>query len=366
MSFTKRKIDYTKNYNDMALLDESDFTNQMFETAHPFMNQFKKDCYAEIGVADNYIERNHPDGVDKLNQDDEKIKIHYETYFLPKETSRGTIFMLHGFTGFTGKFYEVIYYFLKQNYSVVALDFRGHGYSYRELDDGHFAKTYIHNFDSFISDTLKVYDEAIAPNKNDKPVIIYSHSMGGGVAANLIEQRPELFDGAILSCPMLGMITAGLPNWLIKIICRLQIAKNGGTDYIIGAHDFDYKGEFKMNCGPSVSFNRYAYYNELRKVDKHYFSKYATYRFIFEAINGGKKAAKPRNAAKVTMPVLMFQAETDKYVKAKEQEIFAENASNCEVVMMSGTEHELFSSHNEILHAYYYEIFSFCDKIFKN
>ena len=66
------------------------------------------------------------------------------------------------------------------------------------------------------------------------------------------------------------------------------------------------------------------------------------------------------------MPVLMFQAETDKYVKAKEQEIFAENASNCEVVMMSGTEHELFSSHNEILHAYYYEIFSFCDKIFKN
>ena len=351
----------------MELLDENDFINQMRTIAEPFMAKFKKDGYVEIAQAtpEDYACKTASvsSGATKLNDDSGKIKIHYETYFLPEQESRGTIFMLHGFTGFTGKFYEVIYYFLKQNYSVVALDFRGHGYSFRELDDGHYAKTYIHNFDSFISDTMKVYEQVVKPNSHSKPVIIYSHSMGGGVAARLIEEFPDAFNAAILSCPMLGMITAGLPNWIIKIICCIQIAKNGGTDYIIGAHDFDYKGEFQLKCGPSVSFNRYAYYNELRKVDTHYFSKYATYRFIFEAINGGKKAAKPKNAAKVKIPVLLLQAEHDTYVKEKEQEIFAKNAKNCKVVLMEGCEHELFSSHNEYLTKYYYELFNFCDSI---
>lgn len=358
----------------IELLDEDNFIEQMRNVAEPFISQFKKDGYVEIGNA-SIKDRNsrtsnktsNPDAnePEKLNSPDGKIKIHYETYFLAEEQSKGIIFMLHGFTGFTGKFYEVIYYFLKHNYSVVALDFRGHGYSYRELDDGHYAKTYIENFDSFISDTMTLYDQVLAPRvkSNNEKVILYSHSMGGGVAANLIELYPDKFAGAILSCPMLGMITAGLPSWLIKILCRIQILKNGGTDYIIGAHDFDYKGEFKMNCGPSVSFNRYAYYNELRKVDTHYFSKYATYRFIYEAINGGKKAAKPKNAKKASCPILMFQAEIDKYVKAKEQKIFAQNAQNCRIVFMEDCEHELFSSHNEFLQKYYYEIFNFCDTI---
>ena len=359
--------------NKIQLLDENNFIEQMRTVAEPFMAQFKKDGFVEIAdvKSGDVVGKTALEG-EKLNDDSGKVKIHYETYFLPSEKSRATIFMLHGFTGFTGKFYEVIYYFLKQNYSVVALDFRGHGYSYRELDDGHFAKTYIENFDSFISDTMAVYEKVVAPHiekssveksqGRKSKVILYSHSMGGGVAARLIEEFPDTFDAAILSCPMLGMITAGLPNWLIKILCRIQMKKNDGTDYIIGTHDFDYSGEFKMNCGPSVSFNRYAYYNELRKVDKHYFSKYATYRFIYEAINGGKKAAKPANVRKVACPTLLFQAEIDKYVKAKEQNDFARYAKNCTFVKMEECEHELFSSHNDKLEKYYYEIFSFCDK----
>ncbi|MCR4789696.1 MAG: lysophospholipase [Treponemataceae bacterium] len=337
-----RTIDYSRKMENLELLDEGDFINQMRNVAEPFMNKYKKDGYTTI---------------------EGDIKIHYETYFLPAEESKATVFMLHGFTGFTGKFYEVIYYCLKMKYSVVALDFRGHGYSYRELDDGHHAKTYIENFDTFISDTFKVYEDVVKPNSNGKPVFIYSHSMGGGVAANLIEEHPEYFDGAVLSCPMLGMVTAGLPNWLIKILCRIMINKNGGTDYIIGAHDFDYKGEFTMKPSEAYSFNRYAYYNELRKVDTHYFSKYATYRFIYEAIRGGKKASRPKACRKADLPVLMFQSEIDGYVKPGEQKTFAKNAPDCQIVFMSGAEHELFSSQNRILNAYYYEIFSFYDKI---
>ena len=355
--FTQRIADYSKSYPGMELLDENNFTQQMFSIAHPFMNQFKKDEFITL-PADEDAKKSP----EKLTE----VRIHAETYFLPKDESRATIFMLHGFTGFTGKFYEVIYYFLKQHYSVVAIDFRGHGHSSRELDDGHDAKTYIQKFESYISDTLAIYEKLVKPNSNGKPIFLYAHSMGGAVATHLVELHPEYFAGVILSCPMFGVNSGSIPQPVVKALCKLMILKNGGTDYIAGAHDFDYKGEFTMKCGKSVSFNRYAYYNELRKVDTRYFSKYATYRWLSQAMRGGKNACKPKNAQKANLPILLIQCEFENVVTAKEHKLFAQNAPNIDVLLMKDCEHELFSSHNEYLGAYYYEIFSFYDKILQN
>ena len=59
--------------------------------------------------------------------------IHYEA--LINSDEKAAIVISHGFCEFYPKYHEMFYYFYEAGYSVFFVEHRGHGFSYREIDD---------------------------------------------------------------------------------------------------------------------------------------------------------------------------------------------------------------------------------------
>lgn len=66
--------------------------------------------------------------------------------------------------------------------------------------------------------------------------------------------------------------------------------------------------------------------------------------------------------ARIKIPVLMFQAEKDVFVKNDAQDAFAAKAGTCRLVKLPGLRHELYFNEGEGLRQYWERIFSFYEE----
>ena len=64
-------------------------------------------------------------------------------------------------------------------------------------------------------------------------------------------------------------------------------------------------------------------------------------------------------AAEIKIPLLLFQAEHDDFVKPSGQNIFAGKLSNCTLIKVAGSKHDIFREKDEILIPYMEKIISF-------
>ncbi len=98
-----------------------------------------------------------------------------------------TVLMLHGITGSTDTWDWLVPH-LESDYRILRLDFRGHGKS------GRAAGAY--EFPSYVSDAIAVCEQVAGG-----PCFMIGHSLGGGSAAAMAQQRPELVRGVVLEDP---------------------------------------------------------------------------------------------------------------------------------------------------------------------
>ena len=127
--------------------------------------------------------------------------------FYEAKSARKCVVISHGFCESGLKFQEIVWYLLAQGVSVLCPDHRGHGHSLREgARDG--TIVYIQHFDDYAQDlcaaALSVRDKLPA----DCEMLLLGHSMGGAIAARVLELYPNLFARCVLSSPMLSMNTA--------------------------------------------------------------------------------------------------------------------------------------------------------------
>ena len=74
--------------------------------------------------------------------------------------------------------------------------FSGHGQS-----DGH--RFHVDRFDTYVTDAIELMKEHRREVGEEKPFIMFGHSMGGLLATHCMLQVPELFTACILSSPCL-------------------------------------------------------------------------------------------------------------------------------------------------------------------
>lgn len=98
-----------------------------------------------------------------------------------------TVLMLHGITGSTDTWDWLVPH-LESDYRILRLDFRGHGKSGRAEGTYHFP--------SYVSDAIAVCEQVASG-----PCVVIGHSLGGGSAAAMAQQRPELVSGLVLEDP---------------------------------------------------------------------------------------------------------------------------------------------------------------------
>ena len=110
-------------------IKDAGYAQQMQEVIEPYLETCRKNGYYERQTG---------------------MPLYYETYTV--ENPKGNVVIVHGFTENVEKYWEVIYYFIKEKYQVYLMDHRGHGKSFREAGDLDCSLTHVENFEDYIED----------------------------------------------------------------------------------------------------------------------------------------------------------------------------------------------------------------------
>ena len=153
-------------------------------------------------------------------------KIFYRESLAKK--AKNAIILVHGWSEHSGKYEEVIQFFVENNYSVYAPDMRGHGLSEGE-------RGYIQRWSQYLEDLQKLH-EIISPNF-PKPIIM-GHSMGGLIAIRYAEGQAYnhsisalITSGAYLQLafevnPLKSMFGTVMSNYFPKFSLKQEISAN--------------------------------------------------------------------------------------------------------------------------------------------
>ncbi len=309
------------------LIDEGSFSAGMKEQVEPFLKKYRKT--GKMGG-----------------------KLYFEIYPLPG--SKGTVVISHGFSESSLKFHEFIYYLLQAGYSCAVMDHRGHGYSDRLNGDPQVV--HIDSFERYVREFYE-FTERDVKTHTPGPWILFGHSMGGCVAARLLEEHPDCFSRGILNAPMMGIQSGSTPTWAGLLLSRFMVLIGKGEERIFMHHAFDPYPPFENECASSRA--RFEYYQEMRRSDPALQTSGASYSWTKESILAGRKAVK--EAGKITVPVLLLQAESDNMVKEQEQQEFIEKVPEGRMVKVPGSKHEIYRSENPVLEEYWKLVLDFLD-----
>jgi lysophospholipase len=134
---------------------------------------------------------------------------------------RGAILFVAGRGDFLEKYLETLDHWHERGWAVTALDWRGQALSGRIGADpvtGH-----IDDFAIWTGDLAAFWSQWAADTPG--PHVLAAHSMGGHLALRAVAERQVAPDALVLSAPMLGLITHGLPlapfDWIARIMCQL-------------------------------------------------------------------------------------------------------------------------------------------------
>lgn len=137
---------------------------------------------------------------------------------------RGSILFLPGRGDHYEKYLETLDYYYSAGWDVTAIDWRGQGGSGRFLADPNVG--HIDDFSTWIADLKGFY--ADWTQQHAGPHVVIAHSMGGHLAMRALAENAICPDAFILSAPMLGIQTGGLPLVLNHAFARFMVAIGRG------------------------------------------------------------------------------------------------------------------------------------------
>lgn len=327
-------LDKTKIDNSEFYLEEDNLGEDMKNVVEPYLSERRTTGYFK-------------------GYDGEEL--YYEQYL--SEEDKGHIVVVHGFTDATYKFREVMYYFLKSGYSVSALDHRGHGYSFRAIDN--LSMISIDSFDEYKDDLNIFVENVVRPTlKTDEKLFVYAHSMGGGITALLLEEDNAVFDAAVLTSPMMEIEFSGVPNHMAMLITNGANLIGREEKYTIGSSDYVETYDFENSSYTSEA--RYDYVSHLGASDEKYRMSGGNYKWLSAAVDATKNIRE--NAEKYTTDTLLFQAQMDTTVGPNGQNEFATKASNVQLIVVEDAKHNILFTDNETFIPYMNTILEFYEE----
>jgi acylglycerol lipase len=115
----------------------------------------------------------------------------YRQAWLPDGIPVAVLVVVHGIAEHSGRYSNLVNYFVPKGYAVYSFDLRGHGKS-----EG--IRSYVERFSYYLDDLKTFYDKVRDENKNAK-IFMVGHSMGSTIAIDYtIEHQSEL-NGLIVS-----------------------------------------------------------------------------------------------------------------------------------------------------------------------
>lgn len=263
-------------------------------------------------------------------------KLYFE-YFL-KENAKASVVIVHGLSEFTKKFYEITWYLLREGYSVFLYDQRCHGKSCRLG-----ARADILHVDSFTdyARDLNEYINNVVLAASDKPVYLYSHSMGGAAVALYLSKWHDTVKKAVMSAPLFLPCVAKVSHRVARgsaLFCTVVFGKT---------KKFWTSGEFNPETphrkSHDASFSRFNHNMDLRRNNREYQTTPMSNGWVYNSLCLPSRITKSKLPLKIKTPILLILAENDKVVETKPQREFAQKCKTCKLMEIKGANHSMLS-----------------------
>jgi lysophospholipase len=262
---------------------------------------------------------------------------------LPVPGATRACVLVGGFGEFIEKYFETAADFAARGFSVWCLDWYGQGASPRPERDP--TRPLARDFEAD-ADDLAAFAETMVTEKRR---LLVAHSMGGAIGLLCLSRHPKVFDAAVLSAPMLGLLLGGLPRWVAAAIVWGALALGKADAFAPGARRWS---EDPALCGRTshnssdearclVLQRWYAARPGLR-VDG------ATYGWLRAALAVIDHLAQPGVLARVAIPVLIGSAGRDILVSPRQHEATAARLPDARLVKFPEAKHELFMETDDV------------------
>ncbi len=161
----------------------------------------------------------------------DQTELFVRDWLLPDETEkRGAILIIHGLGEHCGRYEQLAGVLNSSGFAVRGFDHRGHGKSPGNRGE-------IPHKDSLLEDTKLVFED-FAETAGEK-IFLLGHSMGGGIAANLVARNFLKPHGLVLSSPALTAKLTFSQQMQLKagnaLSPNLAVANNLAIDFL--SHD---------------------------------------------------------------------------------------------------------------------------------
>ncbi len=119
-----------------------------------------------------------------------QFNLYYQRW-RPEGAPRAILLVSHGFAEHSGRYQNLVEYFLPLDYTIYALDHRGHGKS-----DGE--RVQVNDYMEYIAD-LKTFFDLVRKENPLEDIYLVGHSMGAAIATAYAAQYQDELAGLILS-----------------------------------------------------------------------------------------------------------------------------------------------------------------------
>lgn len=269
------------------------------------------------------------------------VRIAYAKYEVPSE--RGALVILPGKSESFLKYAELIYDLRSSGFSLYLMDHRGMGFSEALLTDD-LGKVHVESFEYYVQDLRTFIDQVVDASPHTRRVLL-GHSMGGTVALLFLERQPQVFDGAIISAPMLQIITDPLPEGVAHAMSGVAVLIGLGGSYCPWRGPWE-PGTFAGNLFTRSQARWSLWHEQLMPSRGLTGMGGPTQRWLRESMNAGRRAR--RDAGQVCVPVILFQAGLDDVVRPGAQEDACRCMPDCELRLLPTARHEILIERDEI------------------
>jgi lysophospholipase len=263
---------------------------------------------------------------------------------LAAENPRAECVLVGGFGDFIEKQFETIRDLAARGLSVWCLDWRGQGGSTRPKRWPHRPRAR-----RFQRDAAELAEFAAAKLDGRLPRVLIAHSMGGAIALLCLRRHPDLFAAAILSAPMLGLLTGRAPPTLLRALTGPVRLTPLGLCRLPGTY------RWHPDRPPTPERSRISSDAERCRIRHAWISSEPalrldrpTYGWLDPALALLARIGKPSFLAGITTPILLGSAGREHVVAPAAHHRAARLLPDCTLVELKDSKHEPFLERDAI------------------
>ncbi|MCP4913151.1 MAG: alpha/beta hydrolase [Oligoflexia bacterium] len=293
-------------------ISESGYENKFFKEVWPFF-------------------QSHPEAVLTGYED---LELNYRSVI---RGGKNALIIMGGRTEPIDKYAELVYDLKDENIDIFLLDSRGQGRSARLLTDPQ--KGYVEKFSDYAKD-LKIFVDKLELKKKYQNVLFLAHSMGGAIGLQAQQIYPKLFDGMVMSAPMIEIMLRDRTEKGTIRLTRILKLLGKKRDYVPGGGPNDSYWTFEENT-VTHSLARHNMAKWVSESDRSLLMGSTTVNWVHEALKAGRKIYKKRELLK-GIPMLIFQAQKEHFSLYQRQTELCRVNQLCKRVYIFGSKHEVF------------------------